>query len=106
MCYKNIHPPGEKPIPSDKVHRSVFFRSSPLVDVFLQLQMKSSSKNVFDKLPALIAPTQSDLCDKLECYLSSDPEHVGDVLMWWFERQQAYLSLSRMAMDYLSIPGA
>lgn len=61
---------------------------------------------MFDELPALAAPTQSDLRDELECYLSSDPEHVGDVLLWWFERQQAYPSLSRMAMDYLSIPGA
>ena len=61
---------------------------------------------MFDELLALITPTQLDLCNKLECYLSSDPEHIGDVLMWWFERQQAYLSLSHMAMDYLLIPGA
>ena len=25
--------------------------------------------------------------------------------MWWFERQHIYPWLSRMAMDYLSIPG-
>ena len=69
--------------------------------------MKLSSKNVFDRLLALAAPTQSDLCDELECYLSSDPKHVGDVLQWWwFERQQAYPLLFHMAMDYLSIPGA
>jgi hAT family C-terminal dimerisation region len=60
---------------------------------------------VFDDLPALAAPGPSDLRDELECYLSSNPEHVVDALMWWFERQNTYPSLSHMVMDYLSIPG-
>jgi hypothetical protein len=67
--------------------------------------VKSSSKNVFDELPALAAPDPSDLRDELERYLNSDPEHVVDVLLWWFERQHIYPALSRMAMDYHTIPG-
>ena len=61
---------------------------------------------MFDQLPALSAPKPSDLRDELERYLSSDPKHVVDVLSWWFERRHMYPHLSRMAMDYLTIPGA
>ena len=61
---------------------------------------------MFDELPALAAPRPSDLCDKLQCYLNSDPKHIVDILQWWFERQHTYLALSHMAMDYLTIPGA
>ena len=71
-----------------------------------QQQLASRSTNMFDKLPSLAAPKPSDLHDELECYLNTDPEHVTDVLLWWFKRQHTYPTLSRMAMDYLTIPGA
>jgi len=67
--------------------------------------MTSASKNIFDNLPALAAPQSSELRDELKRYLSTDPEHVPDVLTWWYEHQHTYPCLSRMAMDYLSIPG-
>jgi hypothetical protein len=59
---------------------------------------------MFDDLPALGAPKDSDLRDELDHFLSTDPKHMQDVLIWWFERQHAYPQLSRMARDYLSIP--
>jgi hypothetical protein len=34
-----------------------------------------------------------------------DVEKVKDGLMWWNERCTAFPHLSRMACDYLSIPG-
>ncbi|KIL55791.1 hypothetical protein M378DRAFT_54282, partial [Amanita muscaria Koide BX008] len=49
-------------------------------------------------------PKASDLRDELDRFLSTDPEHVQDVLGWWFERRHIYPCLSRMARDYLSIP--
>jgi hypothetical protein len=64
-----------------------------------------SDQNIFDNLPALSAPKRKELRDELEQYLSSDPTHVVDVLEWWTKRQSMYPSLSRMALDYLSIPG-
>jgi hypothetical protein len=70
-----------------------------------QSPVESSRTNMFDDLPALAAPKPSDLRDELESYLSSDPEHVADVLLWWFERQHMYPALSCMAVDYLTIPG-
>jgi len=67
---------------------------------------KASSKpaNMFDSLPSLSAPTQKELRDDLDRYLSTDPEMVGDVLVWWHEHRGMYPSLSRMALDYLTIP--
>jgi hypothetical protein len=61
---------------------------------------------MFDSLPALAVPKCADLRDELDRFLSTDHEYVQDVLMWWFERRHIYPRLSRMALDYLSIPGA
>jgi hypothetical protein len=60
---------------------------------------------MFDDLPALATPKVSELHNELDRFLGTDPEHVQDVLMWWFERWHTYPRLSRMARDYLSIPG-
>jgi hypothetical protein len=60
---------------------------------------------MFDAIPALAAPGQSHLCSELDHYLSTDIEDVQDALQWWNDRCSAYPSLSRMALDYLSIPG-
>jgi hypothetical protein len=64
-----------------------------------------SSKNIFDNLPAIQAPRVSDLRDELERFLSTDPEHVEDVFIWWYEHKHVYPCLYRMALDYLTIPG-
>ncbi len=62
------------------------------------------SLNIFDNLLALSAPKTKELCDKLDRYLSTDPEHVVDVLKWWMERKSMFPHLSCMALDYLLIP--
>jgi hypothetical protein len=54
----------------------------------------SSSTNMFDDLPSLAAPKVSDLHDELDRFLGTDPEHVKDVLGWWFERRHIYPWLS------------
>ena len=56
-------------------------------------------------MPSLAAPKAKELRDELARYLSTDPEQVADVLLWWTERKATYPHLSRMALDYLSIPG-
>jgi hypothetical protein len=56
-------------------------------------------------LPALVAPKATDLHNELVRYLSMDPEQVEDVLLWWHEQKAMYPHLSRMALDYLTIPG-
>jgi len=65
---------------------------------------KSSKKpNMFD---TLLKPStsSSNMCDEIDRYLTTDTEEADDVLAWWWERRSMYPSLSRMALDYLSIP--
>jgi hAT family C-terminal dimerisation region len=49
--------------------------------------------------------SSAELRDELHQYLSTDPEFVDNVLAWWFEKHTMYPCLSRMALDYLTIPG-
>jgi hypothetical protein len=60
---------------------------------------------MFDDLPALSAPSSSELRDELDRYLSTDPEQVTDVCRWWYERRVEYPRLHRMVLNYLTIPG-
>ena len=68
-------------------------------------QVPTKSKNVFDNLASLNAPTCAELRDEYDRYLSTDPEVVDDILLWWSERHAMYPRLSHMALDYLTIPG-
>ena len=43
--------------------------------------------------------------DELQRYLATDIEDVKDPLMWWHQRRKTFPRLSRMARDYLTIPG-
>jgi hypothetical protein len=74
---------------------------------YLFIFQVSSSQNLFNDLPALLAPATTELHDKLDQYLSMDPEHVSgkSVFAWWYERRGVYPRLYRMALDYLTIPG-
>ena len=43
--------------------------------------------------------------DELDMYLKADPDKtVTDPIGWWHKHRDVYPRLSRMAMDYLSIP--
>jgi len=66
---------------------------------------QQESTNIFDSLEALAPPKTSELGSELDRYLSSDVEHVTEPLQWWYERRETYPHLSKMALDYLSIPG-
>lgn len=65
---------------------------------------QASTTNMFDDLPALKAPKRSDLVDEITAYLATGPESVKDVLKWWKEKKTTFPHLSRMALDYLTIP--
>jgi len=64
----------------------------------------NKKSNMFDSLPALAPPKASDLGSELDRHLSTDVEHVTDAIGWWHERHHTYPSLSRMALDYLTVP--
>jgi hypothetical protein len=79
----------------------VFLLERRLCQLF---QVTSKTTNIFDELPDL-APALLELRDELNHYLATDVEDVRDGLMWWYERRTTFPRLSRMARDYLSIPG-
>jgi hypothetical protein len=60
---------------------------------------------MFDSIPALAPPARAQLRSELERYLGTDAEQVDNVLQWWFDRRATFPRLSRMALDYLTIPG-
>jgi hypothetical protein len=73
---------------------------------FFLLNIESQqSQNIFDNLPNLMKPTVAEQRDELDRYLSTDPKLTDDVLAWWDDRKVSFPCLSRMALDYLSIPG-
>ena len=69
----------------------------------MQASTPSEHKNMFDKLMDDTPASSSE--DELQCYLSTYVEDMKDALMWWSERCAMFPRLSRMACDYLVIPG-
>ena len=70
----------------------------------LQASASTRSQNIFDSIFDT-TPTSPNTLDELQCYLAVDVKDVKDALMWWHERRGSFPGLSRMARDYLSIPG-
>jgi len=70
----------------------------------LQASASTRSQNIFDSIFDT-TPMSPNTLDELQCYLVVDIEDVKDALMWWHERHGSFPGLSRMARDYLSIPG-
>jgi hAT family C-terminal dimerisation region len=60
---------------------------------------------MFDRMPELSVAKKTALDDELIRYLSNPTEKVSDARLWWIEKRAVYPRLSRMALDYLSIPG-
>lgn len=60
---------------------------------------------MFTNLPALSKIQRTAPSEEIERYLSEPREDVDDALMWWYERRAVYPCLSRMARDFLAIPG-
>jgi len=90
---------------SNKVSSNKTVCSSLLQCTVLTQSTFQPAANVFDTLTALAPPRVTDLRTELDCYLAADVEHVTDALVWWHEHRVTYPRLSRMALDYLTIPG-
>lgn len=65
----------------------------------------SESENIFDNLPSLAKAKPKQSHSELDAYLAADVVNITDALTWWTEHREIYPQLSRMATDYLSIPG-
>ncbi|GLB44048.1 hypothetical protein LshimejAT787_1502320 [Lyophyllum shimeji] len=91
-------------------HKLVYFKNNGWEPEWIETAKRfpqpsqNLSGNIFDNLDALAPPAQADLRDELDRYLSTDVEKTDDVILWWVERRAMYPRLSRMALDYLTIP--
>lgn len=47
----------------------------------------------------------SQLDNEISRYLQAPSESPENVLLWWIEHRKVYPRLSRMALDYLTVPG-
>ena len=56
-------------------------------------------------LPCLAKPKPKLMHDELDAYLATNIKDIMDALEWWIKNHATFPSLSRMAIDYLSIPG-
>ena len=68
--------------------------------------IQEAPENMFDSIIASGAPAmRKSKGDELDHYLRAELEdHVTDPMAWWHKHRQVYPRLSRMALDYLSIP--
>jgi hypothetical protein len=66
---------------------------------------KPQHKNIFDGLAAFAPPKPADLSSEIDRYLKADIENVTDPVQWWYDHRTTYPRLSRMALNYLTIPG-
>lgn len=68
--------------------------------------IQDEEANMFDTMPSQVQVVSSEDNDELARYLAEDVDlSVKDPLKWWRKRAHMYPHLSRMALDYLSIPG-
>jgi hypothetical protein len=69
------------------------------------LEQATSQGNIFDNLPSLAPLKSTPVVDEITLYLTVPLENVKDAIKWWREKHNVYPRLSRMALDYLTIPG-
>lgn len=89
---------------SHRIHGDSDFTTD--VDATTSESRQLVSTNVFDNLPRLAKPKPKAHHNELDEYLATDIiDDVDDVLQWWADNSVRYPRLSRMATDYLCIPG-
>jgi DNA-directed RNA polymerase specialized sigma24 family protein len=89
----------------DSVSSFLITQSFNFILTYCLKATQTTSDNIFDTLPALSAPQKSVLADELKRYLAAPTEATLDPLLWWIEKEAVYPRLSRMAHNYLCIPG-
>jgi hypothetical protein len=67
--------------------------------------MPTRNKSIFDTLPSLRKGTPVTVQDEFLTYIGTGPEKTDDAIGWWIDNSARFPTLSRMALDYLTIPG-
>ena len=89
------------PQTSKKAVRIIY---SNLFCLFKSFQSRNNDSN--DPESSSSSSDEEEFADELDRYLTSGRiKGVDDPIQWWHENQVSYPHLSRMAKDYLTIPG-
>jgi hypothetical protein len=75
-----------------------------LIPIIAQIEDAFDTDNFADFLDIAMDSTNDH--NELNKYLSQPLERVRDPIAWWWKHQVMFPTLSAMAFDYLSIPGA
>ena len=80
---------------------------SPSLCIIFSSCHQGNSNNIFNSLSSLSKLNSTNECDKLDRYLATGVEDItsGGAIKWWHNHCSKYPCLSRMALDYLIIPG-
>jgi hypothetical protein len=78
---------------------------TPLCRQFLTYCTPQKSDNTFDNLTYKPKKKRTADVDELTRYLAAVCVDIEDPIAWWLENAHTYPRLSRMALDYLMIPG-
>ena len=76
-------------------------------DIEVPRELAASNKlsfSLFDNIDAFMPPKAADLRSEIDHYLVDDVEQADDPVKWWHDRRAVYPVLSRMALDFLTIP--
>ena len=103
-AYENRTVVGEDSLANDAEVCTLFFMTclQRLHDLMCSVQDSDDGLGGFGNISVGKKASQHN---KLDEYLALAVENVKDPLKWWFDNRMAYPNLSRMALDYLSIPG-
>ena len=76
-------------------------------DIEVPRELAASNKpsfSLFNNIDAFIPPEAADLHSEIDRYLVDDVEQADDPVKWWHDHRAVYPVLSRMALDFLTIP--
>jgi hAT family C-terminal dimerisation region len=79
------------------------FRMLMLIQIIAQVEDPMDTNSFIDFLGIMM--DGADDCSELDEFLAQPLENVHDPIQWWWEHRVMFLTLSAMALDYLSVPG-
>jgi hypothetical protein len=71
----------------------------------LSQQQRRFDDEFADFIDFSVESTVTTATSELDDYFRSPIENVANPLKWWFDKRRTYPNLSRMARDFLSVPG-
>jgi hAT family C-terminal dimerisation region len=92
---------------SKKVHIYILYILDVTYNGLYQRKVDSDDSSVEDSSESDSSTEEEELMTELDHYIKSPRiKDVDDPHQWWIDNHRSYPRLSRMAKDFLTIPGA